>query len=292
MWNLGKLATVYGAAPGAPSAPVQFLILNFATGTGITGWIMTAALSTMVWFAVEKRRRQPKGGFEKFWYTHHLFIVFFLCWQLHGMFCMIQPDRGPLCSFNVIGVFWVSGCPLPTPRGLSGSRLTWPPQRFWLPGGVVFIFERILREVRSRHITYVSKVIQHPSKVMEIQIKKEKTKTRAGQYIFLSCPEVSYWQWHPFTLTSAPEEDYISVHIRIVGDFTSEFSKALGCDFDAKDEKSGKQVTGAANPPVNRVLPRVMVDGPFGSASEDFLNVRVPARHFSNLALLTRVNVV
>ena len=25
------------------------------------------------------------------------------------------------------------------------------------------------------------------------------------------------------------------------------------------------------NPPVNRVLPRIMVDGPFGSASEDFL---------------------
>ena len=25
------------------------------------------------------------------------------------------------------------------------------------------------------------------------------------------------------------------------------------------------------NPPLNRVLPRVMVDGPFGSASEDFL---------------------
>lgn len=149
-----------------------------------------------------------------------------------------------------------------------------------MPGGVVFIFERILREVRSRHITYVSKVIQHPSKVMEIQIKKENTKTRAGQYIFLSCPEVSYWQWHPFTLTSAPEEDYISIHIRIVGDFTSDLAKALGCDFDAKDEKSGKQVTGAANPPVNRVLPRVMVDGPFGSASEDFLNVRVTSRTY------------
>jgi NADPH oxidase len=25
------------------------------------------------------------------------------------------------------------------------------------------------------------------------------------------------------------------------------------------------------NPPLNRALPRVMVDGPFGSASEDFL---------------------
>ena len=156
----------------------------------------------------------------------------------------------------------------------------------------MFIFERILREVRSRHVTYVSKVIQHPSKVMEIQIKKEKTKTRAGQYIFLSCPEVSYWQWHPFTLTSAPEEDYISVHIRIVGDFTSALAKALGCDFDAKDEKSGKQVTGAANPPINKVLPRVMVDGPFGSASEDFLNVRVILRCLSTLELLTRTHLV
>ena len=127
----------------------------------------------------------------------------------------------------------------------------------------------MLREIRSRHRTYISKVIQHPSKVMELQIKKEKTTVRAGQYIFLSCPEISYFQWHPFTLTSAPEEDYLSVHIRIVGDFTGALAKACGCDFDSKDkaEKEGALVI----PPANRVLPRVMVDGPFGSASEDFL---------------------
>jgi NADPH oxidase 2 len=120
---------------------------------------------------------------------------------------------------------------------------------------------------------------------MELQIKKEKTTVRAGQYIFLSCPEVSYFQWHPFTLTSAPEEDYISVHIRVVGDFTRELSKAVGCDFDTKergkgdnkgDKKGdladgGKVVGTISNPPLNRTLPRVMVDGPFGSASEDFL---------------------
>ena len=47
------------------------------------------------------------------------------------------------------------------------------------------IYERILREVRARHRTYISKVILHPSKVVEIQIKKEKTVTRAGQWIFL-----------------------------------------------------------------------------------------------------------
>jgi NADPH oxidase len=256
MYNFVTLAIIL--SKGTTTNPVmQFLILNFATGTGATGWIMTAALGIMVWFAVEKKRRRPNGGFEKFWYTHHLFIVFFICWQLHGMFCMIKPDNG-VCSFNIIGVFW----------------------RYWLPGGIVFIIERILREVRSRHYTYISKVIQHPSKVMEVQIKKEKTKTQAGQYIFLSCPEISYWQWHPFTLTSAPEEDYISVHIRVVGDFTSAFAKSLGCDFDSKPEK-GKDATAVVPPPINKVLPRVMIDGPFGSASEDFLNVS-----FTTLSLI------
>jgi NADPH oxidase len=111
---------------------------------------------------------------------------------------------------------------------------------------------------------------------MELQIKKEKTTTRAGQYIFLSCPEVSYFQWHPFTLTSAPEEDYISVHIRVTGDFTTALAKAVGCDFGAKEDKGdmpagGKVVGTNINHPRVSTLPRVMVDGPFGSASEDFL---------------------
>ncbi|KAF8186342.1 NADPH oxidase isoform 2 [Pholiota molesta] len=253
MVNFYKLALV--ASPTTSGRVVAFLAANFATGPGATGWIMTAALGIMVFFAMEKRRR---AHFERFWYSHHLFIVFFICWQLHGMFCMIKPDRPPYCSFNTIGVFW----------------------RYWLVGGVIWIFERILREVRSRHVTYISKVIQHPSNVMEVQIKKEKTTTRAGQYIFLSCPEISYFQWHPFTLTSAPEEDYISVHIRVAGDFTTAFAKALGCDFPQRGDKKekgdapagGKVIGTNTNPPMNRTLPRVMVDGPFGSASEDFLN--------------------
>ena len=75
---------------------------------------------------------------------------------------------------------------------------------------------------------------------------------------------------------SAPEEDYISVHIRVVGDFTTALAKAVGCDFDSKERKDdadaagGKVIGTVTNPPINRVLPRVMVDGPFGSASEDF----------------------
>lgn len=51
---------------------VGFLRANFATGPGLTGWAMWAALGTMVWFALEKNRRRGNGGYEKFWYTHHV----------------------------------------------------------------------------------------------------------------------------------------------------------------------------------------------------------------------------
>jgi NADPH oxidase len=50
--------------------------------------------------------------------------------------------------------------------------------KYWLLGGAIYIGERVLREVRARHRTYISKVIQHPSKVVEIQIRKEKTEVR------------------------------------------------------------------------------------------------------------------
>lgn len=101
------------------------------------------------------------------------------------------------------------------------------------------------------------------------------------QYIFLCCPEISVWQYHPFTLTSAPEEDYISVHIRCQGNFTTSLGKALGCTFDKKsagrsevvgvNEIEGKGV----DPALRKILPRVFIDGPFGSASEDVFKYEV-----------------
>ncbi|KAJ7583931.1 NADPH oxidase isoform 2 [Mycena floridula] len=222
-----------------------FFLLCIEAGPAVTGWIMWIALGAMAWTARESKRRE---NFERFWYTHHLFIVFFINWQLHGMYCMIKPDRPPYCSYNTIGVFW----------------------RYWIVGGLIWIWERLLREVRARHRTYISKVVQHPSEVFELQIKKDNTTIRAGDYIFLNCPDISYFQWHPFTLTSAPEEDYISVHIRVAGDFTKALAKAVGCNFEAKEKSNGKQATINGGDSLDMTLPRVMIDGPFGSASEDF----------------------
>lgn len=238
-----------------------FLAANLSSGPGWSGYIMLVALMGMVLTSVEKPRR---ANYERFWYTHHMFIVFFVFWAIHGAFCMIQPDTAPFCvsiGTTAVGVFW----------------------QYWIYGGFIYLAERIAREIRGRHKTYISKVIQHPSNVCEIQIKKENTKTRAGQYIFFCCPEVSLWQYHPFTLTSAPEEDYISIHMRVVGDFTREVATALGCEFSKKDGggKDASKVVGVddqnaeVDPALRRVLPRVYIDGPFGSASEDVFKYEI-----------------
>lgn len=104
--------------------------------------------------------------------------------------------------------------------------------------------ERVYREIRIRSETKITRVIRHPySKMtthvdikqmlirldaMEIQFKKPSMKYKAGQWLFLNAPSVSSQQWHPFTITSCPFDDYISVHVRQVGDFTRALADTLG----------------------------------------------------------------
>lgn len=66
----------------------------------------------------------------------------------------------------------------------------------------------------------VLQIVMRPSKVLELQLVKKGFKMDVGQYVFLNCPAISQLEWHPFTMTSAPEEDFFSVHIRSAGDWT------------------------------------------------------------------------
>lgn len=61
-----------------------------------------------------------------------------------------------------------------------------------------------------------------------MELNLSKIHTKAGQYVFLNFPTISALEWHPFTLTSCPELDYISVHIRICGDWTGDLAEQCG----------------------------------------------------------------
>ncbi|CAO3573655.1 unnamed protein product [Mortierella alpina] len=244
---LHTFAHYYNFYKLAQADPVKhnFWHLMFVSGPGWTGHIMLIVLVVIAATALPSVRVKK---FETFWYWHHLFLVFFFFFSFHGAFCLLTPDRPPYCKD--ISSFW----------------------KYWVASGFIYLVERVAREWRAKQKTVISRVILHPSKVVEIQIKKDNCQALAGQYIFLCCPEVSLWQWHPFTLTSAPEEDYISIHMRVVGDFTKELSKKLGCDAEGVSE--WEENLGDRNGLVT-VLPRIMIDGPFGAASEDVFKYEV-----------------
>ncbi|RKO89483.1 FAD-binding domain-containing protein, partial [Blyttiomyces helicus] len=221
--------------------------LAFDSGPGITGQVVTVALFLMVTSAVAVVRRKH---FEMFWFTHHLYIVFFAGLLMHGAFCFIKSDG----SGDGVG------------RCRGGPQF-W---KWWIFSGGAFLIEKLIRECRGRQQTHISKVIQHPSRVVEIQIKKPSITTKAGQYILISCPSIALHEWHPFTLTSSPHEKFISIHIRVVGDWTTRFAQRLGCSFPGdKDAEEG------GRPAWTGTMPVVLVDGPYGSASEDVFDYEV-----------------
>jgi NADPH oxidase len=110
-----------------------------------------------------------------------------------------------------------------------------------------------------------------PADVVEIQFSKPSFKYKAGQWLFLQLPEVSRYQWHPFTITSCPYDPYVSVHVRQVGDFTRALGDALGAGtaqaklYDVVDPMAMYEVA-LQN---GEKMPTIRIDGPYGAPAED-----------------------
>lgn len=75
----------------------------------------------------------------------------------------------------------------------------------------------------ERGKTYISSGLLLPSKVTHLVIKRPAHfQFRPGDYVFVNIPAIALYEWHPFTISSAPElEDYVWLHIRAVGEWTN-----------------------------------------------------------------------
>lgn len=142
-----------------------------------TGFLLVAVLLIMFICSLPFVRRG--GSFEVFYWTHLLYVPFWLLVILHG------PN------------FW-----------------KW----FIIPGGIFFV-ERILRFVwmrSNRGKSYVSSGILLPSKVIHLVIKRPFHFTfRPGDYVFINIPTIAKYEWHPFTLSSAPEDEGKGILMKI-----------------------------------------------------------------------------
>lgn len=71
--------------------------------------------------------------------------------------------------------------------------------------------------------SWVTTGVVLPSRVVSLVIKRPPHFAfKPGDYIFINIPHIATFEWHPFTISSAPEQtDTISLHIRVVGHWTS-----------------------------------------------------------------------
>ena len=104
-----------------------------------------------------------------------------------------------------------------------------------------------LQNPKIGHLTVISNTV--------VQVSFPKTSTFAynpGQYVYLAVPEISYFQWHPLSISSAPHQTTVTLHIRKVGTWTS----AL---FDLA---------------VKKTKIKMLLEGPFGNLSVDIIGDR------------------
>ncbi|KAJ8958730.1 hypothetical protein NQ318_016458 [Aromia moschata] len=92
--------------------------------------------------------------------------------------------------------------------------------------GIAYGLERAYRStfiVTERGKTYISSGLLLPSKVTHLVIKRPmQFDFHPGDYVFVNIPAIAKYEWHPFTISSAPEqEDYMWLHIRGVGQWTN-----------------------------------------------------------------------
>lgn len=106
---------------------------------------------------------------------------------------------------------------------------------------------------------------------MEIQFRKPSLRYKPGQWLYLNVPSVSRTQWHPFTITSCPFDDYISVHVRQVGDFTRALGDALGAGSSQSKLYDGLDPFGMYEIALQngQTMPKLRIDGPYGAPAED-----------------------
>ncbi|XP_057371298.1 NADPH oxidase 5-like [Daphnia carinata] len=151
----------------------------------LTGWALLIILGIMIPCSLPFVRKT--GFFELFYWTHFLHYPFWALLILHG------PH------------FW-----------------------YWFVGpGTLFIILEKLRRQRRRMTgkgrTFINYTLLLPSRVTHLVCRKPPNfRFHPGDYVYLNIPAIASYEWHPFTISSAPElPDVLWFHIRGVGGWTN-----------------------------------------------------------------------
>ena len=132
-----------------------------------------------------------------------------------------------------------------------------PSFLFWVGVPLLgFLIEQLLRVARSARKTTIRSTRALRSGVTHLELARPSGfDAQPGDYVFLRIPAIARFEWHPFTISSAPERDHLAFHVRSLGNWTS----ALRGFVEERDEPA--QLT-------------AYVDGPYGTPSAHIFAAR------------------
>ncbi|XP_015412999.1 PREDICTED: dual oxidase 1 [Myotis davidii] len=198
--------------------PQKYYWWFFQTVPGLTGVMMLLVLAVMYVFASRHFRR---CSFRSFWLTHHLYVLLYVLLIIHGSFALIQLPR-----FHI----------------------------FFLVPALIYGGDKLVSLSRKKVEIGVVKAELLPSGVTHLQFQRPQGfEYKSGQWVRIACLALGTTEYHPFTLTSAPHEDTLSLHIRAAGPWTTRLREIY-------------------SPPTNGCAryPKLYLDGPFGEGHQEW----------------------
>nr|XP_016852000.1 PREDICTED: NADPH oxidase 5 [Anolis carolinensis] len=186
----------------------------FTTRTGI-GWVYGTASVTGLALQLliglmsvcSSTFVRKSGHFEVFYWTHLSYVFIWTLLIIHG------PN------------FW----------------------KWFVVPGFLFLVEKIFGVFLSRtRRLYIVEINLLPSKVTHLVIQRPPFfHYKPGDYVYLNIPAIAKYEWHPFTISSAPEQPgTIWLHIRSLGQWTNQLYEYFwhqgdlrDCEPDTKQQK-------------------------------------------------------
>ena len=128
---------------------------------------------------------------------------------------------------------------------------------YLIPGVAIYMVDKLYPLLAYRSSGTVHTNLRSPD-VLEVRVPTSNQNYFGGAYVFLNVPSVSWLQWHPYSLTSAPghDGDDLVFHLKNTGNWTKEVIKAA-----KKAKKKGSALT-------------VRIDGMYGHKATEALSIK------------------